>query len=89
VRAQNEIQRAHDLLHFLVAPDFPNILDADDTVIVRAGHDAMAWVLGFPCGDAFAENLAAILAMLKRLGFEEVDVGTPISHEEAKRRGLE
>ena len=86
VKPQSEIQRAHDILHFICGPDGPPVFK--DAKIVGATHDCLAWVLGYECGQAFQENIEAALEVLKRMGFREVDIGAPISSEEARKRGL-
>jgi len=87
-RPQKEIQRAHDILHFLGSPEGPPLFDKEGSLACKAAHDTLAWVLGFPCGAHFAENLAAIQAAFKELGIREIDAGEPLSIKEAKGRGL-
>jgi hypothetical protein len=87
-RTQAEIQRAHDILNFLVSPDAPEIYGPDGAKLCHAVHDALAWVLGYPCGESFQTNLDNGLEMLRQLGYQEVDVGHPISSDEARERGL-
>jgi hypothetical protein len=82
------IQRAHDILHFLGTDQAPALFDEDGAIAAHAAHDVLAWVLGFPCGQAFESNLAAAVEMMGMLGYMEVDVGQPINHEEARKRGL-
>jgi hypothetical protein len=50
----SEIQRAHDILHFMIAE---KLVLFENNAAVRAGHDALAWVLGFECGEVFADNV--------------------------------
>jgi hypothetical protein len=40
------------------------------------------------CGETFQENLDGIVTALDQLGFRQVDVGKPISTDEAKAKGL-
>lgn len=79
MKDQDAIQRAHDLLHYLGDPkgDAPAILDRDSAIAAHAVHDALAWVLGFPCGEAFQNNLDVLFAYLRTLGIGEVDMGEP------------
>lgn len=89
--SDNDIQRAHDVLHFLLMPGSPDLFmhdDGDKSIALNAAHDALAWILGYPCGDCFQTNLNTIRDALRRRGLTEIDVGKPISHEEAKARGL-
>lgn len=85
-RDVKDVQRAHDILHFLGTPAAPAIFG--DPIPIHSAHDALAWVLGFPCGDTFAANVADAITTLRQLGYREVDAGEPISPEEAQRRGL-
>lgn len=88
LKSEQELQRAHDIVHFLGTPEAPKIFSGEGLTAVAAVHDALAWVLGFQCGEAFQENIDSIQAELRRHGYQEIDVGKPISHEEAKKRGL-
>ena len=88
MKSQAEIQRAHDILHFLGTPEAPAIFDSQGAAVCHGVHDALAWVLGFPCGEGFATNLEMAIEELRRHGYEEVDVGKPISADEARKRGL-
>lgn len=73
MKTPKEIQHAHDVLHFLVAgEDAPALLNRDGAIAAHAAHDALSWVLGFPCGETLASNLEASLAELKAMGFEAV-----------------
>jgi deoxyribose-phosphate aldolase len=87
-KSQREIQRAHDILHYLGTPEAPPLFNRNAATACHAAHDALAWVLGFPCGASFQTNLDASLEELRRQGFEEIDVGNAISTEEARKRGL-
>jgi hypothetical protein len=79
-RAEIEIQRAHDILHFLGTPEAPAVIS--DTRLIHAVHDALAWILGYPCGEAFERNLQTIKEELARLGFVEIDMGRLIYPDE-------
>ena len=83
-----EIQRAHDILHFLGTEEAPPIYDGAGAIAAAAAHDALAWILGFQCGDTFVANIEGTVDTLRKLGFAEMDVGRPIGPEEQKRRGL-
>jgi hypothetical protein len=71
MKSRDEIQRAYDVLHFLVEqPEAPPILNAEASRAAHAMHDALAWVLGgAPCGDTFAAKLLNVEHTLRRLGF--------------------
>lgn len=88
MKNRDEIQKAHDLLHFLGSPDGPGVFRGEDAKSVHTAHDVLAWVLGFPCGDAFADNLGAAHRVVSGMGYEVLDAGEAISHTEAKKRGL-
>jgi hypothetical protein len=89
MKTQAEIQKAHDILHFLTAdPDRPVMLNKEAAIAAHAVHDALGWILGFDCGVTFAENLKSIQQGLRELGYQEVDFGRVLSPEEQKRRGL-
>lgn len=75
-KTRAEIQRAHDILHFIAAPEAPAIFDGPgDVDMAVAVHDALAWVLGFDCGEEFQKNLDAISEEIGRRGFREVSLG--------------
>jgi hypothetical protein len=88
MRDPSEIQRAHDILHFLGTDGAPAVMDEEGAVACSAAHDVLAWMLGYPCGETFQENVEGILTELQRLGYREIDIGKPISTDEAKARGL-
>lgn len=85
-KSPGHIQRAHDIMHFLATPEAPPLFR--DVAAYRIAHDTLAWVLGFECGKAFQNNLEMIVDQLRAQGYQEVDVGQPITAEEAKKRGL-
>ena len=87
MKSREEMQRAHDILHF-VTVEAPPIFDRDGAIAAHAAHDVLAWALGFPCGEMFQSNLDATLEAIREQGYSEVDVGQPISSEEARKRGL-
>ena len=88
MRNEKEIQRAHDILHFLGTESAPAIMNEEGAVAAHAAHDVLAWALGYPCGESFQENVDGILTELRKLGFQEIDIGKPISTDEATARGL-
>ena len=87
-KTQAEIQRAHDILHFLGTPEAPAVFDGTARKVAHGVHDALAWALGFECGETFQSNLDFISDELRRKGFEQIDVGQPISADEARKRGF-
>lgn len=88
MQPKDRIQRAHDILHFLGTPGAPALFDEQAAIAAHACHDALAWVLGFPCGRVFADNIAQICAELRTLGFQEVDAARPMPEAEARKREL-
>jgi len=87
MKSQAEIQRAHDILHFLGTHRGTGLFAEPEAV--DAAHDALAWVLGFPCGEALDDNLSTAVAYLRVLGFVEVGFGRPLSPEEQKSRKID
>jgi hypothetical protein len=85
---EKAIQRAHDVMHFLGSPQAPAIFDEEAALCAHACHDALAWVLGYPCGEAFQDNLDGALAELRKHGYLEVDAGQAVTAAEARKRGL-
>lgn len=64
-----QIQLAHDILHAVVTHEIDLGFTQDTISAAWAAHDALSWVLGFPCGNAFEENLRTIMAAAERRGF--------------------
>ena len=85
---QRDIQRAHDILHFLSKPAAPVLLNREGAIAASAAHDALAWVLGFPCGERFGDNLGRITEEILRRGYVGVELGELITDDEARKRGL-
>ena len=55
------IQAAHDIFHAVILGECPAPMSHVDKLCLRSAHDALAWVLGCPCGDATDENIRKIL----------------------------
>lgn len=85
MRDEAAIQRAHDILHFCGTPEAPPIFS--DPQAIHAAHDALAWVLGFPCGGALQENIDFAAAVLAEEGYVEIDAGRPIDPTRRKPAG--
>jgi hypothetical protein len=69
-----ETQRTHDVPECLSIKD-PLRLGPEERIYARAAHDALAWVLGLPCGRRFGAGLAQAAAQLKVAGIDFVDAG--------------
>lgn len=65
---REEIQRAHDLLHSMLNGDIAAPVQPENLRLVWVAHDALSWVLGFECGEAFRSTLSGMLAVLKNNG---------------------
>jgi hypothetical protein len=74
MKAPLEVQRVHDVLECLLAED-PLGLDREERLYAGAAHDALAWALGLPCGRKFGTDFEKVLAQLKGIGIDFVDVG--------------
>lgn len=75
MKTQEEIQRAHDILHAVLEYDTqqPKKMPVSLSIPVNATHDTLAWVLEGPCrGEAFEENLAMLQAKMKAAGYHFV-----------------
>lgn len=68
-RPNCQIQIAHDVLHALVVGEVEVGVDPESMRSLHAAHDAISWVLGFPCGEAFANNLRSIMAAASARGY--------------------
>lgn len=78
MRDKEEIIRAHDVLCPVVSGEVPAVrrmLDEKNAVALHAAHDALAWVLGYPCGESFAESVGTIEKAMFDLGYRLVDGG--------------
>jgi hypothetical protein len=75
MRTQNEIQRAHDILHSLASGELDIMELRNAQKFLHLAHDVLGWVLGFPCEDAFADNLAKVEAAMRRAGVLETNMG--------------
>lgn len=66
---REEIQRAHDVLHAILVGDVVGIANLPESmVIIHATHDALSWVLGFDCGDAFRKMLTVAVREMRENG---------------------
>ena len=72
MRNSELVQRAHDILHAIVAGEAPNPFPEDEIYTLRALHDFLSWVLEGPCGQPFANNMENCVRELKARGFELV-----------------
>lgn len=77
MKSPEEIQRAHDLIHFAGTPEAPPIFDAVGSIACHAAHDVLAWVLGFECGEQFESNLEGIAEALAAAGYVARKPGEP------------
>ena len=69
MRSQDELQRAHDLLHGIVLGEVPVGVPEADRPILVASLDVLCWALRHDHNPAFAENLATFEEELARLGY--------------------
>ena len=71
MRTPDEMQRAHDILHAIVTGEVEINAPREFRLMCYAAHDALSWVFGWPCGEAFAVNLDTIRREFKRCGIIE------------------
>lgn len=77
IRDANEIQKAHDILLPLLAPNtglpqdaIAQVIGNDaDRMMIHAMLDTLCWVLEHDHNTAFATNLERIKSKLEELGF--------------------
>lgn len=70
MKDRDAIQFAHDMLHALVAGELPLVeCDPETLLAAHAAHDALGWVLSFPCGTAFDRSLARIERAIEAAGY--------------------
>lgn len=69
LRPAEEVQHAHDVLYAQVMGQTPPVVDRADMKLLQCALEVLCWVLGHSHINSFPENLAAIEAELKRLGF--------------------
>lgn len=66
-----EIVRAHDVLCPVVSGEFPEIVMGDKTrAALHAAHDALAWILGFPCGEQCVVSIQRVEAAMLAHGYQ-------------------
>jgi hypothetical protein len=69
-----ETQRLHDVLEHLIVED-PLRLGPQERLYAAGAHDALAWILGLPCGRSFGAGLAQAIVQLKDAGIDFADAG--------------
>ena len=72
MRSLSEIQLAHDILHAVVTDEVDLAYTTETIVQIHAVHDVLSWVLEFPCGEEFEQNLASIKADILQRGYRPV-----------------
>jgi hypothetical protein len=74
IKNELEIQYVHDVLECALIED-PLHLSSAESLYGGGAHDALAWVLGLPCGRRFGVDFAKLVTQLKAAGIELVDTG--------------
>lgn len=64
-----EIQRAHDVLHAILAGEVRLDLQPSSLMCLHSAHDVLSWVLGFPCGASFRMILNVAVGEMKAMGY--------------------
>lgn len=90
MKTENELQRAHDLLHFLGSKNAPApYQEPQISSIIRAAQGAIGYAIDCPeCGARLDGLLKEAWATLEQLGYQEVNAGEKLTYTEARRRGL-
>jgi len=75
MRNLDEVQRAHDIIHAVVAREID--LGIYDSLVVhyRVAHDVLSWVLEGSCEQAFQEILNLTEGIAKERGYVLVRKG--------------
>lgn len=91
LKNRTEIQRAHDLLHYIVTlpEDHGLSYDSREATAMRETLSALGWVIGCACGENFQGNLDLLREVLREAGIVEIDMGRLISPEESEAEGLD
>lgn len=66
----DEIQRAHDVLHAIIAGEVQLDLQPASMMCLHSAHDVLSWVLGFPCGASFRMILNVAVGEMKAIGYQ-------------------
>jgi hypothetical protein len=68
---EDEIQRAHDILHAAVSGELRHVrLGKITHASLHSAHDVLGWILGYEgCGETFLDNLAKVEAVIARAGY--------------------
>jgi hypothetical protein len=69
MRSQDEVQRAHDLLHNIVRGEAPFTLDKDELPMCLMSLEVLCWVLRDGHSSTFTNILAKTEELLTRLGY--------------------
>lgn len=77
-RPDCQIQIAHDVLHSVLINEVEVELDDQARLGLHSAHDALSWILGYPCGETFAHNLKHLTEEVAAAGY----VLRPISEKE-------
>ncbi len=69
MRSSDQVQRAHDILHAVVAREVDISWPEEFLDIAHGVHDALSWVLEGPCGDTFSKGLEGLRYELEQAGY--------------------
>ncbi len=72
MRNKEAVQRAHDIIHAVVAHEVNLGIDERLTPHFRITHDVLSWVLEGACQQTFNEILNLTEAICKERGYELV-----------------
>lgn len=68
MKSQEQIQRAHDILHALLESE-----PCEKGGPIHASHDVLSWVLDGPCKGSFDVNLAMVMGKMEAAGYHLVE----------------
>jgi len=72
MRKEEEVQRAHDIIHAVAAREVQLGIDPSLLGSYRIAHDVLSWVLEGACQQAFTDILDGTMEVLKDRGYELV-----------------
>ncbi len=72
MRNEEEVQRAHDIIHAVAAREVQLGIDPSLLWSYRIAHDVLSWVLEGACQQAFKDILDGTMDVLKERGYELV-----------------
>jgi len=75
MRNMAEVQRAHDVVHAVIANEVDLGINEQVRYSLRVTHDVLSWVLEGTCQQAFQNILNLIEAIAKERGYALVRKG--------------